>query len=323
MIGIKDIAKAAGVSPSTVSNVLNGRRNVGEDTRDKVLKLCEEMNYQPNLIGKSLKTGSNQTIMFNFSDFDRQFYLKIIQGISDYAYAKDYDLIICTNKSCEKFMNKTFTNGCIMLDRRCNDNMLIKKASEGYPIIALDRLLEMPYIKSVIVNNYTPEKELVEGLVKNGCRRFAFLGGLDTEDNRERLQAFKDVLDENNIVFHREEYYYGDYKEKSGYQAAKLIMLTENLPDVLVCANDNMAIGAMKAFKENGVKVPEDISVCGFDDTEMAKVMGLTTVAIPNYERGYLAAQYLIENIDGARNYETFKIAAKVKWRTSTRREVQ
>ncbi|MFA9465284.1 MAG: LacI family DNA-binding transcriptional regulator [Velocimicrobium sp.] len=319
MIGIKDIAKKAGVSPSTVSNALNGRRNVGDATRDRVLELCKEMDYQPNIMGKTLKTGLNQTIMFNFSDFDRQFYLKIIQGISDYVYAKDYDLIICTNKSCEKFMNQTFTSGCIMLDGRCNDNMLIKKAAQGYPIIVLDRLLEMPHIKSLIVNNYVPERELMEGLVEKKYRRFAFIGGLESEDNRERYQAFRDVLEEHAIPFRRENYYVGDYREKSGYQAAKLIMLTENLPDILVCANDNMAIGAIKAFRNNGVRVPEDISVCGFDDTEMAKVIGLTTVAIPNYERGYLAAQYLIENIDGAQNYDTFKISAKVKWRTSTR----
>ncbi len=323
MVGIKDIANAAGVSLSTVSNVLNGKTNVGEETREKVLQLCREMNYQPNAAGRSLKTGMNQTIMFNFSDFDRQFYLKIIQGISDYVYARDYDLIICTNKSCEKFMNKNFTSGCIMLDGRCTDSMLIRKAAEQYPIIVLDRLLEMPYIKSLVVNNYTPERELMEGLVKAGYRRYTFLGGFESEDNRERFQAFKDVLGEHNLPFRRESYYAGDYREKSGYQAAKLIMLTENLPDVLVCANDNMAIGAMKAFRENGVKVPEDIAVCGFDDTEMAKVMGLTTVSIPNYERGYLAAQYLIENIDGAGNYDTFKIAAKVKWRTSTRRPVE
>ncbi len=319
MIGIKDIAKAAGVSPSTVSNVLNGKQNMGEETKNRVLQLCKEMNYQPNIIGKSLKTGTNRTIMFNFSDFDRQFYLKIIQGISDYVYAKDYDLIICTNKSCGKFMNRTFTCGCIMLDGACTDGMLIKKAAEQYPIIVLDRLLEMPYIKSLIVNNYAPQHELMEGLVKMGYRKYAFLGGLESEDNRERFQAFQDVLDEHSIHFRRENYFVGDYREKSGYQAAKLIMLTENLPDVLVCANDNMAIGAMKAFRENGVRVPTDIAVCGFDDTEMAKVMGLTTVAIPNYERGYLAAQYLIENIDGAGNYDTFKIAAKVKWRASTK----
>lgn len=319
MVGIKDIAKRAGVSPSTVSNALNGRKNVGEDTRERILELCREMNYQPNIIGKTLKTGRNHTIMFNFSDFDREFYLKIIQGISDCVYAKDYDLIICTNKSCEKFMNRTFTSGCIMLDWKCSDDLLIRNASEKYPIVVLDRLLQAPYIKSVVVNNYAPQHELMEGLVAKGYRRFAFLGGINSQDNRERFQAFKDVLDEHQIPFRRENYYDGDYREKSGYQAAKLLMLSENLPDVLVCANDNMAIGAIKAFKENGVRVPDDIGVCGFDDTEMAKMVGLTTVSIPNYERGYLAAQYLIENIEGANNFDTFKIAAKVKWRASTK----
>ena len=277
------------------------------------------MDYHPNMSGKALKTGDTHTIMFNFSDFDREFYLKIIRGISDYAYAKDYDLIICTNKSCEKYMNKTFTSGCIMLDVRCSDSMLLKKAAEKYPIIAMDRRLEVPYIKSLVVNNYTPERELMEGLIDRGYRRFAYLGGIESEDNSERMKAFQDVLAQHQLPVRRENYYTGDYREKSGYQAAKLLMLTENLPDVLVCANDNMAIGAMKAFKENGVRVPEDIGICGFDNTEMAKVMGLTTVDIPNYERGYLAAQYLIENIDGAEDYETFRITAKVKWRSSTR----
>ena len=159
----------------------------------------------------------------------------------------------------------------------------------------------------------------MEGLIERGYRRFAYLGGIESEDNSERMKAFQDVLAQHQLPVRRENYYTGDYREKSGYQAAKLLMLTENLPDVLVCANDNMAIGAMKAFKENGVRVPEDIGICGFDNTEMAKVMGLTTVDIPNYERGYLAAQYLIENIDGAEDYETFRITAKVKWRSSTR----
>mgnify|MGYP002715401919 CR=1 FL=1 len=318
-VTVKDIAKVAGVSSATVSNVLNGRKNVGEETRIKILDICEQMDYHSNHFGKALKTGENKTILFNFSDFDRQFYLKIIQGISDYAYARDYDLIICTNKSCEKFMSKSITSGCIMLDLHCNDKTLIKKASEQYPIVALDRVLEVPHIKSLIVNNYAPTYEMMEGLVGRGFRKFAFLGGINTLDTQERYQAFRDVLEKNHIIFRRENYLLGDYREKSGYKAAKLMLLSENLPEVLVCANDNMAIGAMKAFKEEGIRVPEDISVTGFDDTEMAEAMGLTTVTIPNYERGYLAAQFLLENIHGNENFETFRMAAKVKWRTTVR----
>ncbi len=113
-------------------------------------------------------------------------------------------------------------------------------------------------------------------------------------------------------MFDRVNYLTGNYRENSGKRAAQILMLSETLPEVLVCANDNMAIGAIKAFRENGLRVPEDIAVTGFDNSSLAEAFGLTTVAIPNYERGWLAAQYLIENIRGMDKYDTFKISAKV-----------
>lgn len=319
MVKITDIAKAAGVSPSTVSNALNGRKNVGAKTRDMILELCEKMDYKPNEAGKSLKTGHNRTVLFVFSDFDRQFYLKIIQGISDYVYSEGYDLLICTNRNCDKYMNKTMTCGCIMLDVNSTNAMITKKASEDYPIVVLDRNIEAPNIKSMLVNNYNPQREIVSTLVQRGYKKFAFVGGVDSLDTKERFAAFKDELDAHNIPFGREDYYVGDFREKSGYQAARLILLTEKLPDAVICANDDMAFGVMRAFKENGIKVPEDISVTGFDDSEMARTIGLTTVTIPNYERGYIAAQHLLECIEGTGNFDTFKISTKVKWRRTTK----
>lgn len=318
MVKLTDIAKAAGVSTSTVSNVLNGKKNVGEETRERILSLCEEMHYEPNLIGKTLKQGSNNTILFVFSDFDRQFYLKIIQGISDYVYSKGYDLLICTNRNCEKYMNRSMTCGCIMLDVNSSDNIVLKKATKEYPIVVLDRIINEPYIKSMLVNNYAPEAELVRELIAKGCKRFAFISGLDTLDTRERYKALTDTLEANGLTLKREDYYSGDFREKSGHQAARLIMLKESLPDVLICANDDMAIGAIKAFKENGLKIPDSLSVVGFDDTELARAMGLTTIQIPNYERGYIAAQYLVESLEGNGDYSEFKISANIKWRKTT-----
>lgn len=316
-VGLKDIARMAGVSTATVSNVLNGRKNVSEATRERVLAICQEMDYQINLAGRALKNRETKTILFNFSDFDRQFYLKIIHGISDYVYARQYDLLICTSGSCDRFMNTCVSSGCIMLDQKCTDQLLIRKAQKGYPIVAMDRLLEVTNIKSLLVNNYPPMAELVQGLVGRGYREFAFLGGPDTLDNRERYQAFRDVLNQNAISFQPERYLSGDFREKSGYHAARLLLIGEVLPEVLVCANDNMAIGAIKAFREANIRVPEDVAVTGFDDAPFSEMLGLTTVAIPNYERGYLAAQYLIANIEGAQSWEPFKIQAHVVWRGS------
>lgn len=316
MAGIRDVAKAAGVSISTVSNVLNGKRNVGDETKEKVMRICEELSYYPNMAGKTLKKGNSKTILFNFSDFDRTFFLKIINGISDYANEHDYDFIISTSKSCEKYMRSTLTAGCISLDSKMSNETLLRAASENYPIVVLDRMLHNPYIKTIVTNNYDPMSQLIQRVVDCGYRKFAFIGGIEsTDDNKERYKAFRDVLEKNHISFKRENYYAGDYREKSGYRAAKIIMLSERLPEALICANDNMAIGAIKAFRENGIRVPEDIAVTGFDNTDMSRNLELTTVDVPNYERGYLAAQYLVENIEGKRNVELFRISAQVKWR--------
>lgn len=318
--GIKDIAEAAGVSKSTVSNVLNGKSNVGEETRQKILNICRQMDYRPYLAGKHLRQQiDNKAILFNFSDFDRSFYLKIIEGINEYVSDNGFDLIICTSKSCEKYMLSGMTSGAIVLDCAMENSSLFRLASPQYPIVVLDRVLEQPGIKSLVINNYDPMRELVQGLVDKGCRKFAFLGGLEkTEDHIERFTAFRHVLQENNIAFREENYFSGDYREGSGYKAAKILMLAQETPDALVCANDNMAIGAMRYFREQGCRIPDDISVTGFDDCETARFLGLTTVSIPNYERGYLAARNLIENIRGNRNEETLKLPAMVKWRKST-----
>lgn len=318
MKGIKDIAKAAGVSASTVSNVLNGKKNVGEETRERILQLCQEMQYIPNAAGKNLKSGTNSTILFNFSDFDRSFYLKIIKGINDYAESNNYDLMICTNKSCEKYMRNNLTSGCIILDIKMKNETMKLAANENYPIVILDRIMEEPYIKSIVVNNYDPMAELVQAVVDRGYTRFGFIGGPEsTDDNRERYQAFLDVLERNKLSFQRRYYYSGDYREKSGYTAGKIMLLSGEVPEIVMCANDNMAIGAMRAFRENGLIVPTDVAVTGFDDCDLAEVAGLTTVCIPNYERGYMAAQSLVDMIHGNTDMDILKISATLKWRKS------
>lgn len=316
MVKLTDIAKAAGVSPSTVSNVLNGKKNVGEEMRTLILKLCEEMEYSPNGMARGLKKGNSDTVLFNFSDFDRGFYLKIIKGISDYLYANDFDLIICTKRSVDKFMKPSITCGSIVLDVAMSNERLLKMSNQGYPVVVLDRVVQQDYLKNVVVNNYESMRELVQGLADRGYHKFSFIGGLEkTEDTLERYQAFLDVLQANKIEFSRKNYYSGDYRERSGYTIAKIILLSHEIPEVVVCANDNMALGAIRAFRESGMEIPRDIAVTGFDDSDLAEVAGLTTVAIPNYERGYMAAQALVDMLRGNCRSEVLTISAQVKWR--------
>lgn len=314
---LKEIAELAGVSPSTVSNALNDRGNVSARQKQRILELCHQ--YGLDIKERKYSKKDTNTILFNFSDFDRKFYLEIIHGISDYVYSHHFDLIISTTGSCEKFMDSRYTSGAIILDRNCRDSLLLDKAREGYRIVTMDRIFTTPNIKSVVVDNYRAMRELMTGLVARGYRRFAFLAGPDTLDNQERYKAFSDVLDEHGISFSRNRYYLGDFKEKSGYQAARLMLMTEDLPEILVCVNDNMAIGAMKMFRQMGKRIPEDIAITGFDGTEESREYGITTIEIPNYERGYLAAQCLVQDLIGNSNNDIFKIAVNVIWRGSTR----
>lgn len=318
MIRLKEIAKIAGVSPATVSNVLNGKDNVGEETKRRILQLCTEYSYNPNITERKYKRKAIRTILFTFSDFERCFYLDIIKGIHDFAETHSYDLLISTGKISEKYMHPSITSGCIALDGHLASEILLRNASEDYPIISLDRELDNPYIKSILVDNYPSMKALMESIINKGYKSFAYLGGLETTaDNKERYKAFLDVLNEHNIPFKSDWNIAGNWLEKSGIRAAQIMMLSKSLPEVLVCANDNMAFGAIKTFKANGYEIGKDIMVTGFDNNLIAEFNEITTIDIPDYERGYLAAQALVNNIEGEKNNEVFRISAKIIYRKS------
>ena len=313
MVGIKEIAEKAGVSITTVSNVLNKKKNVGAKTREKVLAIAQELGYSHK--EQNGIDGKRRTIIVSFSDFDTLFYLDILHGVSDYVSKQGYHILICNGDDLAHYSDPDEVCGCIILSSAIQDSQVLAVADKGLAVITLDRELEHPMIKPMIVSNYEGERQLVQKLVDAGFRSFAYLTGQDTADNKERYTALRDVLRENDISFHRNDFYEGDWREKSGTQAARLIMLRDRMPEVLVCANDMMAIGAIRHFQENGIRVPEDISVCGFDDIIISRYLGLTTVSVPDYERGFLAGQALLNILDGTGDFDTYRIGARVKWR--------
>jgi len=313
MAGIRDIAEKAGVSLTTVSNVLNKKKNVGSATRQKVLEIAKELGYTHK--EQSRFDGKRRTIIVSFSDFDTLYYLDILHGISDYVSKQGYHILICNGDDLAHYSDPDEVCGCIILSSLIQDYQVLAVADKGLPVITLDRELEHPMIKAMIVSNYEGEKQLMKKLVDEGFKTFAFLSGPNTPDNKERYAAFRDVLKDSGIPFNRNDLYEGDWKEKSGVQAARLIMLRDKMPGVLVCANDMMAIGAIRHFQENGIRVPDDISVVGFDDIIISRYLGLTTVSVPDYERGFLAGQALLNILDRNGDYETYRIGARVKWR--------
>ena len=154
------------------------------------MALRREMSDYPNAAGKSLKNGDANTILFNFSDFDRNFYLdNHLTESATMPRTMISNLMICPKKSCEKFMRSGLTSGCIVLDMEMKNDLLLDVASENYPIVLLDRYIESPFMKSIVVNSYTPMAEPVQGVIDRGYKRFAFVGGPEnTDDNKGALK---------------------------------------------------------------------------------------------------------------------------------------
>ncbi|GKX29794.1 LacI family transcriptional regulator [Vallitalea longa] len=323
MVSIKDVAKKANVSISSVSNALNGRANVSEETRKRIVEIAKEMNYYPNTMARNLKVKRTKTVALCFSEFDRNFYFQIIKGINDCVVHNGYDLIICAHHSIEKFLRNGFIDGAMVLDKNVSDELILSAVSDELPIVVLDRELEGKNIYSVVVDNYRAMRDLVNELIVKGYTRFSYVSGVEhTQDNIERYEGMKDTLNEKGIEFISKNYYHGDFTEKSGYQSAKLMIISKNIPEVVICANDNMAIGVIKAFKESDIRIPEDVSVIGFDDIELANYLEphLTTISTPKYEWGMYAATILFRIlVEHEESIIPNKIQANIRWRQTSR----
>lgn len=321
MATIKEIAAKAGVSPATVSNVLHNRKNVSAEVREHILSLCREMNYPVRSSKKCGQTLSTRTVLFIFSEFERPFYIDIIRGIQDYLQKQNYHFIICSAQTCAAFMTPEFTCGAIVLDSQLADETIRRYACRQYPVVSLDRFLDQPNLYSVLLNNYNAMCHLISGLIDRGYKKFAYVGGPEhTQDHIERYQGFLDTLKKHQLPFSSSDYYPGDYFEKSGYQAARLLMLTPPIPEILICANDLMAIGALKAFKEENFFSRRSIAVTGFDNIELSQKFGVTTIGIPNYERGVLAAKTLLSVLEKKEVPPLTQVNGTVHWRHSTPR---
>lgn len=322
MVKIKDIATAAGVSTATVSNVLNGKTNVGPDTRKKIMQLCKEMDYHPNIMARNLKMGKTNTVLFSFSDFERSFYLRVIHGINDCLLEHRMGMIICTHTSVANFLHNGLVDGAIVLDKSIKDRQIVEAAKANVRVVMMDRVIRAANVSCVVTDNDLGIQELAEGLLKRGCRRFHFVGGpVYTSDHIERYDTFRRVLEANGIPFSEDNYFQGDYSVLSGMRAGNLMVMRGDLPDAVVCANDNMAAGVLNALREHGVNVPQTVSVTGFDGDPTADVPEgyLTTAVIPRYEMGYLAAETLVKMIRQDTQPVVRRIKAPIFWGESAK----
>lgn len=337
-VTIKEIAKEAEVSTATVSMILNNKdKSISEATRNKVLEIARNRNYIPNTMARSLVTRQTRTIGLIMPDIVNPFFPEIARGAEDRASLSRYSIIYCNtddNLTREDayidILTEKMVDGIIFTHSADREGDADRFKSCRVPIILIDRDYDIPnVIGKVLVDNTKASYTGVNYLLDQGYRKIAYIAGsIHTRTARDRLEGYKKALAERQLEYREEYVKIGEYKSQWGAEAAKAFLDEKVDFDAVFCGNDLIAIGAVKALKEAGYKVPEDIGVMGFDDIYMAGMVepALTTIKQPNYEMGYRAAELLInamERLDSpekSEGAETVILDTELTVRQSTRK---
>jgi LacI family transcriptional regulator len=308
-ITIDDIAKKIGVSKTTVSRVLNNRPYVDAVTKQKILDLIEKTGFTPQKSAINLSVGKTNIIGLLVPSLSNPYSLTVIQGVAEKIAQGNYELMLYTTGLSEanqkRFLNKISTknvDGLIVLLPRDSNDLEKQLALSNLPIVLIDHRGIDTHLHSISVTNEKGSYDATEHLLGLGHERIGFITGvMDFGCSRDRLEGYRVSLAKHGIPFTEEYVSEGDFTESSGYKAARKLLSLPNRPTAIFCSNDDMAIGAMRAAQEMGLRLPGELSLVGFDDTVRASMAypPLTTIKQPLFKMGETAAVLVKRLIDG------------------------
>ena len=320
---ILDVAREAGVSYTTVSLVLNKTpgRKISEATRKQVLKAVEKLNYQPNIVARSMRTKRTHTIGVLISDIFTPLFSQSIAGIEEVASHHEYDIIVCNvgaqvdfERERIRFLLQKQVDGVILVSHsRPVDNSHLKELQlKGMPLVLVNRDLQDPDISNILIDNVQGAASAVEHLVKLGHRRIAGImapltGPSFCRASMRSFEGYKYGLESAGIPYDGRlvvEEPDLPASEVAGYKMAKKLfgsLQPSDRPTAIYCANDFLAFGAIRALYEEGMRVPNDVAIVGHDNTRagLSFIPTLTSVAQPLLEAGRIAATILFDKISG------------------------
>lgn len=305
---IIDVAAKAGVSPATVSRVLNQANGVTSKTRDKVMKAVDELNYHPNAAAKNLRQQKTMNIGVIAQDINNAYFTEIIKGIENMAYAQKYRVFICdAENQPEKereyvtmLMDRTM-DGVIMITPQLSDEDICEVANKGYFIAVIGRNIDHPRIPCIYTDNVKFSRQVMEHLLACGHRDIVFLNGYpEAIDSYERLEGYLKALKDNQIPFRPELVENGDFNENGGYEAMKRLFDKKIPFSAVFAANDEMALGVYQACAERGISIPDQLAVVGVDNNRISKYVTppLSTVNQPKYTMGAIIVERLIDQMN-------------------------
>jgi LacI family transcriptional regulator, repressor for deo operon, udp, cdd, tsx, nupC, and nupG len=310
MTNIKKVSELAGVSTATVSRTLKMPDVVTAKTREKVMKAVQEAGYRPNWLATSVKTGRANTIVVLVPNLVNPFFMRIIGGIEQAAQERGYTVLLCDTQGDSKrendYASMVLTNradGLIQLDHSFPFSENDAQLAESIPMVSVcERIHSNKKYPVVALDNYAASRALAHHLVAYGHSQFgAIVGQVSSQIYRDRLAGLKSVLEEEGIPFDDNMVVGNSYSIETGIDGARELISRAHRPTAIFCFNDDIAIGAMHELRRQGLKVPDDISVVGFDNVKVSAFINppLTTVDQPAYEMGRRALELLCNVIDG------------------------
>ena len=304
MTTLKDIANATGYSLSTISYVLNGKKKVKPETYTRIMDAVRELNYHPNQLARGLKMKRTCTIGVIVPDISNEFFPEILKGIDNVAHENHYNIFLC-NTNNDSSLEKEAVNMLVSKDVDgiifigVANSQILQSDDISVPIVLVDRKIGNAYT-SIITDNYRGGYMATEHLIRRGYKNIVLLGGTPTIPNFfDRIRGYMDALGDNGIPYSEENVIVCDCSISGGYKMTKELIKKNLKPDAIFAMGDMIALGVMRGLRDNGISVPEDVALIGFDDISIAShtIPALSTVSQPKFELGRMAAEKLFAQI--------------------------
>ena len=320
---IRDIARMAKVSHTTVSRALNDDPRVQDKTKQRMLTLVNKLGFKPDARGRNLALKRSKLIGLVVTDIRNPFYGDLARGIEDKAHQVGYNVIFCSTdhkpERMDSYVNLMLdvgVDGFIFASSRLHEPSVERLIEKRFPLVLVNRKLKSENSSYVVLDNFKGAYDITRHLIDLGYKRIAIIDGpSNVSTGLERLKGYQRALKDHDIMV-RPDYIFQDaFARATGYEGAKRLLMAVDRPEAIFSGSDYIAMGVFDAIEELGLKIPEDLALVGFDDTEFAsnQRIRLTTVSQREYTMGGLGVQILIDYIENKEMDHVHKVVLDSK----------